>query len=138
MVRIPTGREPTHPGEVLLTEFLEPLGLTQRALASGVQTPYQRINEIVRGKRGVTPGTALRLSGSWAHRQTSGCPCNSRGTSTTPSAARAPISRPSSRTSAPQPPEAARSLTTPASGPDLQAGTMRICERGAPRSQVGQ
>ncbi len=62
MVRIPTGREPTHPGEVLLTEFLEPLGLTQRALASGVQTPYQRINEIVRGKRGVTPGTALRLS----------------------------------------------------------------------------
>ena len=62
MVLIPTDREPTHPGEVLLTEFLEPLGLTQRALASGVQAPYQRINEIVRGKRGITPSTALRLS----------------------------------------------------------------------------
>ena len=62
MVRIPTDRAPTHPGEVLLTEFLEPLGMTQRALASGVQAPYQRINEIVRGKRGITPSTALRLS----------------------------------------------------------------------------
>ena len=62
MVRIPTNREPTHPGEVLLTEFLEPLGVTQRALASAIDAPYQRVNEIVRGKRGVTPSTALRLS----------------------------------------------------------------------------
>ena len=62
MVRIPTDREPTHPGEVLLTEFLEPLGVTQRALASAIDAPYQRVNEIVRGKRGVTPSTALRLS----------------------------------------------------------------------------
>ena len=62
MVRIPTDREPTHPGEVLLTEFLEPLGLTQRALASAIDAPYQRVNEIIRGKRGITPSTALRLS----------------------------------------------------------------------------
>ena len=62
MVRIPTDREPTHPGEMLLHEFLEPLGLTQRDLADGIHVPYQRVNELVRGKRGVTPSTALRLS----------------------------------------------------------------------------
>jgi antitoxin HigA-1 len=62
MVRIPTHREPTHPGEMLLVEFLEPLGLSQKDLAAGIRVPYQRINELVNGKRGVTPSTALRLS----------------------------------------------------------------------------
>ena len=62
MVRIPTDRQPTHPGEMLLHEFLQPLGLTQRDLASSIHVPYQRVNELVRGKRGVTPSTALRLS----------------------------------------------------------------------------
>ncbi len=62
MVRAPTDREPTHPGEMLLREFLLPMGLTQRDLAGAIRVPYQRVNEIVRGRRGVTPGTALRLS----------------------------------------------------------------------------
>ncbi len=61
MVRIPTDREPTHPGEMLLREFLIPLGMTQRDLASAIRVPYQRVNEIVRGRREVTPSTALRL-----------------------------------------------------------------------------
>jgi addiction module HigA family antidote len=62
MVRIPTHRQPTHPGEMLLDEFLIPMGLTQRQLADGIHVPYQRINEIVNQRRGVTPGTALRLA----------------------------------------------------------------------------
>ena len=62
MVRIPTNRPPTHPGEMLLTEFLEPLGLTQKHFADSIHVPYQRINEIINGKRGVTPSTALRLA----------------------------------------------------------------------------
>lgn len=62
MVRVPTDREPTHPGEMLLKEFLEPMGLTQQQLADAIRVPYQRVNEIVNGRRGVTPSTALRLS----------------------------------------------------------------------------
>ena len=62
MVRISTDREPTHPGEMLLHEFLRPLGLTQRDLATAIHVPFQRVNEVVRGRRGVTPSTALRLS----------------------------------------------------------------------------
>jgi addiction module HigA family antidote len=62
MIRIPTEREPTHPGEMLLEEFLIPMNLTQRELAKAIHVPYQRVNEIVRGKRGVTPSTALRLA----------------------------------------------------------------------------
>ena len=62
MVRIPTKREPTHPGEMLLQEFLLPLGMTQRDLATAIRVPYQRVNEVVRKRRGVTPSTALRLS----------------------------------------------------------------------------
>lgn len=62
MVRIPTDRAPTHPGEMLLEEFLQPLGLTQRDLADAIHVPFQRVNEVVRGRRGVTPSTALRLS----------------------------------------------------------------------------
>ena len=62
MVRIPTHRQPTHPGEMLLEEFLKPLGLTQRELAEAIGVPYQRVNEIVNQRRGITPSTALRLS----------------------------------------------------------------------------
>ncbi len=62
MVRIPTHREPTHPGEMLLEEFLIPLGMTQSELAKDIHVPYQRINEIVNKRRGVTPSTALRLA----------------------------------------------------------------------------
>ena len=62
MVRIPTDRVPTHPGEMLLEEFLNPLGLTQRELAAAIHVPYQRVNELVNGRRGITPSTALRLA----------------------------------------------------------------------------
>lgn len=62
MIRIPTHRKPTHPGEMLLEEFLKPMGLTQRDLADAIHVPYQRINEIINGRRGITPSTALRLS----------------------------------------------------------------------------
>lgn len=62
MIRIPTHRTPTHPGEMLLEEFLQPMGMTQRNLADAVNVSYQRINEIVNGKRGMTPSTALRLA----------------------------------------------------------------------------
>ncbi len=62
MVRIPTNRAPTHPGEMLLEEFLKPLGITQRVLAEAIGMPYQRVNEIVNQQRGITPSTALRLS----------------------------------------------------------------------------
>ena len=61
MVRIPTNGPPTHPGEMLLEEFLKPLGITQVELAEKIRVSYPRINELVRGKRGVTPDTALRL-----------------------------------------------------------------------------
>ena len=53
---------PIHPGEVLLAEFLEPLGVTQHRLAVAVGVPPRRINEIVHGKRGISADTALRLS----------------------------------------------------------------------------
>ena len=62
MIRIPTHRTPTHPGEMLLEEFLKPMGITQRNLANAINVPYQRINEIINGKRGITPSTALRLA----------------------------------------------------------------------------
>lgn len=62
MVRIPSHRAPTHPGEMLLEEFLKPMELTQRELADAIHVPYQRINEIVNARRGITPGTALRLA----------------------------------------------------------------------------
>ena len=62
MVRIPTHREPTHPGEMLLEEFLIPMGITQRELANAIHVPYQRVNEIVNKRRGMTPSTALRLA----------------------------------------------------------------------------
>jgi antitoxin HigA-1 len=62
MVLIPTHRPPTHPGEMLLEEFLNPMELSQRDLAQAIAVPYQRINEIVNGRRGITPSTALRLA----------------------------------------------------------------------------
>ncbi len=62
MVRIPTHRTPTHPGEMLLEEFLKPMGITQRELSDSINVPYQRINEVINKKRGITPSTALRLS----------------------------------------------------------------------------
>ena len=62
MVRVPTNRIPTHPGEMLLEEFLTPMGISQRDLADNIQVPYQRVNEIVNGRRGITPSTALRLA----------------------------------------------------------------------------
>jgi len=61
-MRIPTHREPTHPGEMLREEFLIPMEISQRDLANAIHVPYQRINELVNQKRGVTPSTALRLS----------------------------------------------------------------------------
>ena len=62
MVRIPSHREPTHPGEMLLEEFLKPMGLSQRDLALGIHVPYQRVNELVNRRRGVSPSTAARLA----------------------------------------------------------------------------
>ena len=59
---IPENRIPTHPGVILSQEFLIPLGISQVAFAAHVGVPVQRINELVRGKRGVTPETAWLLS----------------------------------------------------------------------------
>ena len=61
MVRVPTHREPSHAGEVLLEEFLRPMNLSQRDLAEAIHVPYQRVNELVNRRRGITPSTALRL-----------------------------------------------------------------------------
>ena len=60
--RLPTNRPPTHPGEILLEEFLNPLHVTQSAFAVRLGVSFPRLNEIIRGKRGVTPDTALRLA----------------------------------------------------------------------------
>ncbi len=61
MVNIPNIRPPTTPGEMLREEFLEPMGLTQQQLASDISVSYQRVNELINGKRGITTSTALRL-----------------------------------------------------------------------------
>ncbi len=55
---LPKNRVPTHPGEILLEEFLVPMNVSQVAFAEHIGVPTQRVNEIVRGKRGVTPETA--------------------------------------------------------------------------------
>ncbi len=60
--RLPTERPPTHPGEMLLEEFLKPLGISQSAFAIRLGVSFPRLNEVVRGKRTVTPDTALRLA----------------------------------------------------------------------------
>lgn len=59
---IPKHRRPTHPGEILRDEFLEPLGMTQSALAERLHVPIQRINTLINGKRGVSAETAIMLS----------------------------------------------------------------------------
>jgi addiction module HigA family antidote len=59
---LPERRVPTHPGEILQEEFISPLNLTQVELANHLGVPVQRINELVRGKRGITPQTAWLLS----------------------------------------------------------------------------
>lgn len=61
-MRIPTHRPPTHPGEMLVEEFLSPLALSQRQLADSIHVPYQRINELANCRRRMTPSTALRLA----------------------------------------------------------------------------
>lgn len=61
---LPNRRTPTHPGEILVEEFLKPLGVTQVGLAAHLGIPVQRVNELVRGKRGVTPATAWLLAGA--------------------------------------------------------------------------
>lgn len=53
---------PVHPGEILLEEFLKPMGLSQNKVALAIRVPARRINEIVLGKRRITPDTALRLA----------------------------------------------------------------------------
>jgi addiction module HigA family antidote len=62
LVNIPTNRPPTSPGEMLREEFLKPMGLTQRQLADALGVSYQRVNELINGKRGITISTALRLA----------------------------------------------------------------------------
>ena len=60
--RLPQGRPPTHPGEMLLEEFVKPLAISQSAFAVRLGVSFPRLNEIIRGKRSVTPDTALRLA----------------------------------------------------------------------------
>lgn len=60
--RLPKHRPPTHPGEMLLEEFLKPLGISQSAFAIRLGVSFPRLNEITRAKRSVTPDTALRLA----------------------------------------------------------------------------
>ena len=60
--RLPTEQPPTPPGEMLLEEFLKPLNLSQSAFAILLGVSFPRLNEIIRGKRSVTPDTALRLA----------------------------------------------------------------------------
>lgn len=59
--RLPRLRPPTHPGEMVLEEYLKPLGVSQSAFAIRLGVSFPRLNEIIRGKRSVTPDTALRL-----------------------------------------------------------------------------
>jgi addiction module HigA family antidote len=61
-VGLPRHRAPTHPGEVLLKDFLEPMGVSQAELARSLGIPFQRVNEIVHGRRGITAETAILLA----------------------------------------------------------------------------
>jgi addiction module HigA family antidote len=58
---LPTNRPPTHPGEMLLEDFLKPFGVSQAMFADRIGVSYVRLNAVVNGRRGVTPDTALRL-----------------------------------------------------------------------------
>ena len=59
---LPKNRPPTHPGEILLEEFLKPRGMSQSALSAHLEIPLQRVNTIVNGKRGITAETAILLA----------------------------------------------------------------------------
>ena len=61
-MRMPKNRRPTHPGAVFLEDFLAPLDITQKEAAEQLRISYPRMNEIVKGKRAVTPDTALRFA----------------------------------------------------------------------------
>lgn len=61
MIRVPTHRPPTHPGEMLLEEFLKPLGITQSEFAQRIGVAWTRVNQLINGKRGMTVDTALRI-----------------------------------------------------------------------------
>jgi addiction module HigA family antidote len=61
MIRIPTHGPPTHPGETILEDFLKPLGMTQTEFAQRIDVAWTRANQLIKGKRSVTPDTALRL-----------------------------------------------------------------------------
>jgi addiction module HigA family antidote len=60
---IPKNRKPTHPGEILIHEFLDPMGISQTKLAHDLKIPIQRVNTLINGKRGVTAETAILLAG---------------------------------------------------------------------------
>ena len=60
--KLPKNRPPTHPGQMLLEEFIKPLKITQTKLAQKLGVSYPRLNEIIKGRRSVTPDTALRLA----------------------------------------------------------------------------
>jgi antitoxin HigA-1 len=59
---IPKNRRPTHPGEILLHEFLRPMGISQTKLARDLDIPIQRVNTLINGKRGITAETALLIA----------------------------------------------------------------------------
>ena len=61
-MRVPTHRPPTHPGEMLLEEFLQPMGLSQQFLATAINLPIATVEAVVSGQQGITPGIALRLA----------------------------------------------------------------------------
>lgn len=82
MVRIPTHGPPTHPGSMLLEEFLKPLEMSQMGLAEQIGVSFPRVNELVHGKRGVTPDTALRLERLFGMEAQSGSTCSLPGIST--------------------------------------------------------
>ncbi len=62
MVRVPIHAPPPHPGEILAEDFLKPYGITQVEFAKRIGVPFQRVNAIINGHRGITPGTALRFA----------------------------------------------------------------------------
>jgi addiction module HigA family antidote len=62
MVRIPTHREPTHPGIILFEEFLEPMEISETELAKAINVPYQQVDDLINGRQEITPGIALKLA----------------------------------------------------------------------------
>ena len=61
-INLPTNRPPTHPGEMVLEDFLKPLGISQRQLANAIHLPYRHVSEIIHGRRPITAPIALRLA----------------------------------------------------------------------------